>query len=119
MSTFTGSTFQRTWAISCFNFRIAYIDNSGLWLYGRSYYGAVRLGLNKEPSPYSESFKDVTSRTILMRALHAYGHFYVLIAYESTRPKLTSDFPFLNWFTQSFLPAEPAPMWVQIPRRRR
>jgi hypothetical protein len=78
--------------------------------------GIVPPGLDKEPLPYLESLKDVTARTILLRALQANGHFYVLIAYESTRPKLTSIFPFLNWFTQSLVPAEPAPMWVQTPK---
>jgi len=78
--------------------------------------GVSPPGLDKEPLPYLEAFEDVTARTILLRALQANGHFYVLVAYESIRPKVASDFPFLNWFTQSLVPPEPAPMWVQTPR---
>jgi hypothetical protein len=75
-------------------------------------------GLENEPLPYAEVFEDVAARAILLRALQASGRFYVLIAYESTRPKLASDFPYLNWFTQSLVPPEPAPMWIQRPQRR-
>ena len=78
--------------------------------------GIMPLGLDKESLPYAEGFEDVTARAILLRALQANGRFYVLIAYESTRPKLTSDFPFVNWFTQWLVPAEPAPLWIQRPQ---
>jgi len=83
---------------------------------GSALEGIKTPGLDKEPLPYLEAFKDVSARAILLRALQANGHFYVLIAYESTRPKLTSDFPFRNWFTQSLVPAEPQPMWIQRPQ---
>jgi len=75
-------------------------------------------GLKIEPLPYAEVFEHVTARAVLLRALQANGRFYVLIAYASTRPKLTSDFPFLNWFTESLVPAKPSPMWIQRPKRR-
>jgi hypothetical protein len=81
--------------------------------------GIKTPGLDKEPLPYLEAFKDVSARQILLRALQANGHFYVLIAYESTHPKSTSDFPFRNWFTQSLVPADPAPMWIQRPQTAR
>ena len=71
--------------------------------------------LANEPLPSREAFKDVEARAILLKALQTNGRFYVLIAYEGTRPKLTSDFPFINWFTQSLVPAEPSPMWIQRP----
>jgi len=73
-------------------------------------------GLDKEPLPYEEGFENETARTILLRALQANGRFYVLVAFESIHPKLTSDFPFLNWFTQSLVPADPSPMWIQHPQ---
>lgn len=81
--------------------------------------GVKPSGLEKEPLPYAEMFEDETARAILLRALQANGRFYVLVAYESTHPKLSSDFPFLNWFTQSLVPAEPSPMWIQHPQPSR
>jgi hypothetical protein len=69
--------------------------------------------LLREPLPYLEPFKDVPARTILMRALQANGHFYVLIAFESTHPKLKSESPFMQWFGYSLVPNQPQPMWIQ------
>lgn len=79
----------------------------------------MMAGLQHESLPYLEAFKDVTAREILLGALHANGYFYVLIAYESTRPKLTSEFPLANWFGRSLIPDEPEPMWVQTPKLER
>jgi hypothetical protein len=80
--------------------------------------GLMPRNLDKEPLPYAERFEDVVGRKILLRALEANGRFYVLVAFETAHPKLTSEYPFQNWFTQSLVPAEPNPMWIQQPRRR-
>jgi hypothetical protein len=82
---------------------------------GGVFQGIQPLDLKREPLPYLELFKDVSAREILLRALEANGHFYVLIAFESTEPKLASKFPYRNWFSASLVPAEPSPMWVQTP----
>ena len=86
---------------------------------GGAYSGFKPSRLEKEPLPNLEAFKDVPARAILLRALQANGHFYVLIAYESTHPKLMGDFVFLNWFTRSMVPPEPDAMWVQTPKPER
>jgi hypothetical protein len=84
---------------------------------GGAFEGLRPIDLQKESLPNFEAFKDVRGRAILLRVLQANGHFYVLIAYESTHPKLTGDFPYGNWFTRSLVPSEPSPMWVQTPKR--
>lgn len=78
----------------------------------------VPARLSHERLPYLEPFRNVPARVILLKALAANGHFFVLIAFESRDPKRTSDFPFLNWFTQSLVPDETSPMWVQRPQGR-
>jgi hypothetical protein len=80
--------------------------------------GVIPAWLSHERLPYLEPFRNVTARTILLKALAANGHFYVLIAFEGRHPKRTSDFPFLNWFTQSLVPDEPSAMRVQRPNGR-
>ena len=60
--------------------------------------------LFSEPLPYLESFNDVDARSILLALWRANGRFYVLIAYESGKPTLTSNFALQNWFTQSVIP---------------
>jgi hypothetical protein len=85
---------------------------------GGAYTGFKPSGLEKEPLPSLEAFKDVQARAILLRALQANGHFYVLIAYESAHPRLRSNFPFGNWFTRTLVPAEPLPMWIQRPEHK-
>jgi hypothetical protein len=85
---------------------------------GGAFSGLLPPDLKREPLPYLMAFKDVSAREILLAALKANRRFYVLIAFESTAPKLTSQFPYLNWFSQSLFSAEPAPMWVQTPSRR-
>jgi hypothetical protein len=69
--------------------------------------------LQREPLPYLEPFKDVPARSILMRALQANGHFYVLIASENTHPRLNSTRRFIQWFSYSLVPDQPQPMWIQ------
>jgi hypothetical protein len=82
---------------------------------GGAYSGFMPDDLKREPLPYLEAFKDVPARQVLLRALQANGRFYVLIAYEGTRPQLKSEFAFRNWFSQSLVPAEPAPIWIERP----
>jgi hypothetical protein len=72
--------------------------------------------LKQETLPYLRSFKDTSARSILLSALKANGRFYVLIAYESPHPNLASEFPFVNWFTQSLVADEPAPIWIARPK---
>lgn len=79
--------------------------------------GIVIAGLQHEALPYLHAFRDATAREILLKALQSNGRFYVFIAYESAHPNLKSEFPFENWFAASLVPNEPAPMWVQIPKR--
>jgi len=73
---------------------------------GGAYSGFKSIELQKEILPEFESFKEVTARAVLLRALQANGHFYVLIVFESTHPQLASDFPFLNWYTRSLVPQD-------------
>lgn len=84
---------------------------------GGVFSGFLPADLKREPLPYLTAFKDVSAREILLAALKANGRFYVLIAFESTDPKLTSQFPYVNWFSQSLVSAEPPPMWVQPLKR--
>jgi hypothetical protein len=72
--------------------------------------GCVACGLEKESLPYLERFDEVTARAVLLRALQANGRFFIVIAFDSVHPKLSSDVPFLNWFTQSLVPDKAAPM---------
>jgi hypothetical protein len=81
--------------------------------------GILPADLERESLPKFTTFKDVSARAILLAALKENGRFYVLIAFESPQPKLTSDYPYLNWFSQSLVPTEPAPMWVQTPKKNR
>jgi len=69
--------------------------------------------MSKESLPYLEPFKNARARTILLSALALNTHFYVLIAFRSTHPDESSEFPFRNWFTESLVPDEPSPIWVQ------
>jgi hypothetical protein len=78
--------------------------------------GLLPLDLHRERLP-SETFRDVSARDILLSALKANGRFYVLIAFESDTPKLKSEFPYLNWFSQSLVSNDPSAIWVQNPTR--
>jgi len=62
---------------------------------------------------YGETFTNEPARDILLAALKKNGRFYVLIAFEGTKPQLGSKFPFTNWFAESLEVAEPSPKWVQ------
>ena len=84
---------------------------------GGAFSGLQPPDLKREPLPYLMAFRDVSAREILLTALKANGRFYVLVAFESTDPKFTSQFPYRNWFSQSLVATDPAPMWVQTPKR--
>jgi hypothetical protein len=62
------------------------------------------------------SFHDAPAGTILRTVLRENGRFHVLMAYSSRRPKLGDSFVFENWYTQSLVPDEPLPIWIQIPK---
>ena len=66
-----------------------------------------------------QTFTNELARDVLLTALKMNGRFYVLIAFEGTEPKLSSEFPFTNWFAESLEVAEPSPLWVQTPKVRR
>ena len=82
---------------------------------GGVYSGVLPADLALEQLPYLETFEDVQARTILIRALQANGRFYVVVAFESENPALASQFPYLNWFSRSLVPADTVPMSVQTP----
>lgn len=77
--------------------------------------GFVAPKLKQPQLPAGEEFKDASARAILLRALQENGQFYVLVAFESTHPKLKSEFPFRNWFAESLEEDQPSPMGVQRP----
>jgi hypothetical protein len=72
--------------------------------------GCVACGLEKEPLPHLERFDEVTARAVLLRALQANGRFFVFIRFDTIHPKLNSDTQYANWFVQSLLPDNAAPI---------
>lgn len=82
-----------------------------------AYSGFPSPKLKQGTLPYGQTFTNEVARNILLTALKSNGRFYVLIAFEGTRPKLRSDYPLLNWFALSLEVAEPSPMWVQRPKK--
>jgi hypothetical protein len=79
---------------------------------GGAYAGFRIPKLQKGQLPYLQSFSNVPARDILLSALKANGRFYVLVAFEGTKPELKSQFPFVNWFAYSSERSEPEPMWI-------
>ena len=80
---------------------------------GGAYAGFQLPKLKRGQLPDGRSFDNAVARNILLAALQSNGRFYVLIAFPNDRPKLTSDYPFINWFAESLEQDEPSPMWVQ------
>jgi hypothetical protein len=83
---------------------------------GGAYTGFQLPQLKQGGLMYGQTFTNELARDILLAALKMNGKFYVLIAFEGTKPKLRSEFPFKNWFTESLEVAEPSLLWVQTPK---
>lgn len=73
---------------------------------GGAFSGIKPPDLKKEQLPKLEAFKDVPARSILLRALQANGHFYVVIVFEKKRD-LMGLFPLRSWNMRSLVPDEP------------
>lgn len=80
---------------------------------GGAYTGFQTPQLEKGTLPYGRGFSHAKAREILLSALEASGRFYVLIAFESTEPRVDSKFPFENWFARSLETDAPSPIWIQ------
>jgi hypothetical protein len=83
---------------------------------GGAYSGFQLPVLEQGGLPNQQIFRNQVARNILLTALKENGRFYLFIAFEGTEPKLTSPFPFLNWFAESLEVSEPPPLWVQSPK---
>jgi hypothetical protein len=83
---------------------------------GGAYTGFQLPKLKQGHLPLGQNFNNTLARDILLAALKANGRFYLLIAFEGTKPRLKSHFPWGNWFAESLEVAEPSPMWVQTPK---
>ena len=79
---------------------------------GGAYSGFMVPKLQMGQLPYLKSFWNLPARDILLTALKEIGRFYVLLAFEGTKPELKSQFPFVNWFADSAERSEPEPMWI-------
>jgi hypothetical protein len=84
---------------------------------GGAYTGFQLPQLAEGALPYGQTFTNEVARNILLTALKSNGRFYVLIVFEGARPKLRSDYPFMNWFAESLEVAEPNAMRVQTPKK--
>ena len=83
---------------------------------GGAYSGFQLPKLEQGQLPFGQNFNNALARDILLAALKTNGRFYLLIAFEGTKPKLKSHFPWGNWFAESLEVAEPSHLWVQTPK---